>query len=304
VGVLKKYSDDRGGSLAALITFYGFLAVFPLLLLLVTIVGLLVGPNSSAEHHIVNSALSEFPVIGTSLGKSIHALHRATPLAFVVSALGLLWGSLGVTNNLQRASATLWDVPRQQQADLAHRVLRSLMLLGAIAMAVLGSAVLAGISTIGGGKATANPAAYWAYTLIGAGVVNLAAYLVAFHILAPKETPWRTLLPGTLLGGLGWTGLEALGGVLINHTLRHSSQLYGFFATVLGLVFWLSLGSQLFIYASETNVVLARHLWPRSLSEPAASASGSGSASASASASDQVEGAGGGVAAAGGSANS
>ncbi len=136
--------------MAALITFYGFLAVFPLLLLLlVTIVGLIVGPHSRAEHEIVNSALSQFPVIGQDLGSSIRAPHKPSTLAFVVSALGLLWGSLGVTNTIQRASETMWEVPRHREAALFRRVLRGLMLLGTIAVAVVGSAFLAGLSTVG-----------------------------------------------------------------------------------------------------------------------------------------------------------
>jgi YihY family inner membrane protein len=268
VAVVKKYGDDRGGSLSALVAFYGFLAVFPLLLLLVTIAGIVLGSNTEAEQRVINSALSEFPVIGDKLGASISALHRATPLAFVVSAIGLLWGSLGVTNHLQQASAIIWEVPRRKEAGLVPRVLRGLMLLGTIAAAVVGSAVLAGIATIGGGGLNTYPAAHWAYTLLGAAAVNLAAYLVALHILAPKGTPWRWLLPGTLVGGLGWTALETLGGLLISHALRHTTQLYGFFATILGLVFWISLGSQLFIYAAEANVVLARRLWPRHLDDP------------------------------------
>lgn len=270
MAVIKKYGDDRSGSLAALITFYGFLAVFPLLLLLVTIVGLLVGPRSHVEHEIVNSALSQFPVIGKELGSSIKALHRASPLAFIVSAVGLLWGSLGVTNTLQRASETMWGVPRQREARLFGRVRRGLLLLGTIAMAVVGSAFLAGFSTIGGGTLSASPAAYWAFTLIGAGVVNLGAYFLAFRILAPAVVGGRSLLAGTLMGGLGWTALETLGGFLVSHALRHTTQLYGFFAIVLGLVFWLSLGSQLFVYAGQTNVVLARHLWPRHIDDPPA----------------------------------
>jgi YihY family inner membrane protein len=266
--VVKKYGDDRGGQMAALITFYGFLAVFPLLLLLVTIVGLIVGHDSRAEHEIVNSALSQFPVIGQDLGSSIKALHKPSTLAFVVSALGLLWGSLGVTNTIQRASETMWEVPRHREAALFRRVRRGLMLLGTIAVAVVGSAFLAGLSTVGGGKLSSYPAAYWSYTLIGAGAVNLGAYLLAFRILAPSGTSWRSLLPGTLIGGVGWTALETLGGLLVSHALRHTSQLYGFFAVVLGLIFWLSLGSQLFVYAGQANVVLAKHLWPRHLSDP------------------------------------
>jgi YihY family inner membrane protein len=267
IGVFKKYGDDRGGSLAALVTFYGFLAVFPLLLLLITIAGIVLGHNSAEEERILHSALAEFPIIGDHLGASIKALHKATPLAFAVSVIGLIWGSLGVTNHLQQASAIIWDVPRQKEAGLPQRVLRGLFLLGTIAAAVLGTTIITGISTIGGGLHS-YPALFWAYTLLGAAAVNLGAYLVALHILAPKGTPWRTLLPGTLIGGLGWTLLETLGGVLIGHVLRHTSQLYGFFAYVLGLVFWLSLGSQLFLYAGETNVVLAKRLWPRHLDDP------------------------------------
>jgi uncharacterized BrkB/YihY/UPF0761 family membrane protein len=267
VAVFKKYGDDRGGALAALITFYGFLAVFPLLLLFITVVGLVLSGNPHAQEEIVHSALSEFPVIGDKLGESISALHRPTPLAFVASFIGLLWGSLGVTNHIQRASETMWGVPRHQEATTLKRVRRGLFLLGTIAAAVVGSAVLTGISTIGGSRLSTYPAAYWAYTLIGAGAVNLAAYLVAFHILAPDGTAWRTLLPGTVVGGAGWTALETVGGVLVSHSLRHTTELYGFFATVLGLVFWLSLGSQLFVYAGEVNVVLARHLWPRHLDD-------------------------------------
>ena len=268
VAVFKKYGDDRGGSLAALVTFYGFLAVFPLLLLFVTVAGMVLGSHPAAEQRVVNSALSEFPVIGDHLAASIKALHRATPLAFVVSVIGLVWGSLGVTNHLQQASATIWDVPRQKEAGFFPRVARGLLLLGTIAAAVVGSAVLAGIATIAGGRLHGSPAVYWTASLLGAAVVNLGAYLMALHILAPKSTPWRRLLAGTVIGGVGWTLLETVGGLLIGHLLKHSNQLYGFFGTVLGLVFWLSFGSQLFIYASEANVVLLRRLWPRHLDDP------------------------------------
>jgi YihY family inner membrane protein len=254
--------------LSALVAFYGFLAVFPLLLLFVTIAGIVLGSHKGAEERIVSSALSEFPVIGNKLSASITALHRASPLAFAVSVIGLLWGSLGITNHLQQASATIWSVPRSKEATLPLRVLRGLLLLGTIALAVVGSAVLAGISTIGGSSLISSPAAYWTVSLVGAAAVNLGAYLLALHILAPPGTPWRQLVPGMLIGGIGWTILETLGGLLVGHALRHTTQLYGFFATVLGLVFWISLGSQLFIYAGETNVVLAKRLWPRHLDDP------------------------------------
>jgi YihY family inner membrane protein len=267
VAVLKRYGDDRGGSLSSLLAFYGFLSLFPLLLLFVTIAGLVLGPNSPAEHRLVHSALSQFPVVGQDLQGSIRAISGAAPLAFAISLISLLWGSLGITNGLQQASATIWEVPRRRQPKLVQRVVRGLLLLGTIAIAVVGSTVLSGLSAIGGGL-RGYPAASYAVTLIGAALINFGAYLVALQILAPEGTSWRRLVPGALIGGIGWTVLQTVGVLLVGHTLKNSSQLYGFFGIVLGLVFLISLGSQLFVYAEEANVVLIRRLWPRHLNDP------------------------------------
>jgi YihY family inner membrane protein len=271
VGVVKKYGDDRGGSLSAIVTFYGFIAVFPLLLLFVTIVGIVVGRSSSAEERIVGSALSQFPVIGTHLRSNIHALSRGSPLAFAVSALGLLWGSLGITNALQLASARMWAVPRHQEPGLPARVWRGLQILGITAAAVVLSSILAGVSTFGATHLGGPRVVVRVLTIAGAAVLNVGAYLAALRILAPPATPVRRLLPGTLLGGLAWTALQAAGGYLLSHQLHRATELYGFFAIVLGMIFWLNLGSQLFLYSTEVNVVLHRHLWPRGLTDaPAA----------------------------------
>ena len=79
VAVAKKYGDDRGGSLAALVAFYGFLAVFPLLLLFVTVAGIVLGNDPAAEERIVHSALSEFPVVGDKLAENISAAAPGEP---------------------------------------------------------------------------------------------------------------------------------------------------------------------------------------------------------------------------------
>jgi YihY family inner membrane protein len=263
VGVIRKYSDDRGGQLAALVTFYGFLAVFPLLLLFVTIVSIVVGPHSHAEKEIVDSALSQFPVIGTTLRANIHALSKGQPLSFVVSFVFLLWGSLGITNALQNASARMWHVPRRSRPNLWVRIGRGLALLGIIAGAVVGSSVLAGISAFAPGHLGGH--AVQIIAIAAAAVVNMVCYLVALWILAPDDVRWRSLAPGMLVGGVGWTVLQAIGGYLIAHHLHRATELYGFFAIVLGLVFWLNLGSQLFLYSTEINVVGIRRLWPRRL---------------------------------------
>jgi uncharacterized BrkB/YihY/UPF0761 family membrane protein len=87
-------------------------------------------------------------------------------------------------------------------------------------------------------------------------------------VLTPKQIPTRQLVAGALVAGVAWQVLQAVGGFLVGHYLRHTSQVYGVFAIVLGLLFWLYLGAQLTLYAAEVNVVAARRLWPRSLLQP------------------------------------
>ena len=100
-------------------------------------------------------------------------------------------------------------------------------------------------------------------------IVNIALFAVAFRLLTPKQIAWQpAMVPGALIGGAGWTVLQYLGGVLVSHSLRNTSQEYGSFALVLGLIAFLFLAAQVCVYAAELNVVRARHLWPRSLVQP------------------------------------
>jgi len=93
-------------------------------------------------------------------------------------------------------------------------------------------------------------------------------YFLVFRVLTPKVVESRVLVPGAILGGIGWTLLLALGGYLVGHDLRNDSSTYGVFGVVLGLIACIYLGSELTIYAAELNTVLHRHLWPRGLVQP------------------------------------
>ena len=73
--VVKKFGDDRAGGLAALMAYYGFVALFPLLLLLVTLLGLALRGNESLQRRVLQSALSDFPIIGDQLRTNIHSLR-------------------------------------------------------------------------------------------------------------------------------------------------------------------------------------------------------------------------------------
>ncbi len=262
VAVVKKSDDDRAGQLAALITYYGFTAVFPLLLLLTTGLGFVLRGNAAAQRAVLDSALTDFPIIGNQLTENIHSLH-GTGAAVLVGGLGVLYGSLGVTQILQFAMAQVWNIPGVQRPGYLDRLGRGLLLFAALAVGLLLSAATAALA----GFVAPGPPAF-AAGLVGAAAVNTGLYLVCFRILTPKEIPLRQLLPGCLFAGPAWTGLQTCGGYLLAHELRHATQVYGFFGTVLGLLSWLYLGARITMYAAESNVVRSRRLWPRTLTQP------------------------------------
>lgn len=285
VAILKRNGEDRGGLYTSLITFYGFVSLFPLLLIFVTVASRILGPNSKATQDLIHSALSQIPVIGTHLEANIHALATGSLWTLVISILFLLWGSLGITSALQSASHEAWRVPRHREPNIWIRTGRGLALLGVIGFAVIITSVSAGFTTSGWLRQFSR---FIAPSLIIAGfAINIGAYLVALKILAPHDTRWRQLLSGAVLGAIGWTGIQHLGGYLLSHQLHRTTEIYGFFAIVLGLIFWLNLGARLFIYATETNVVIATHHWPRGLFEPSDAAK----ASMAAEQQDQAQGA-------------
>ena len=262
VGVVKKFGDDRGGQLAALITYYAFAAVFPLLLLLITSLGYVLHGNPAAQRAVLNSALADFPIIGNQLQDNVHSL-QGTGAAVAIGVVGLLYGSLGMTQILQFAMAQVWNIPGTERPGFFPRMGRGLLMLVALGLGLALSTATAGLVGF-----LAHGALAWIGGLIGSVAVNIGLYLVCFRILTPKEVALRQLLPGCLVAGPAWTALQTFGGILVAHQLRHSTQVYGFFGTVLGLISWLYLAAQITMYAAEANVVRARRLWPRTLMQP------------------------------------
>ncbi|MER6363259.1 YihY/virulence factor BrkB family protein [Kitasatospora sp. NPDC001527] len=262
VGVVKKYGDDRGGLLCALLTYYGFVALVPLLLLLSTVLGFVLHGHPEAQQAVVDSALADFPIIGDQLRQSTHSLQGSGP-ALVIGVLGLLYGALGVTQVLQHAMAEIWNVPGVRRPGYFPRLARGLLLFavlgGGLVLTTAGAALVG--TTLGGLPARIG-------ALVVSALLNSALCLACFRVLTPKDVPTRALWPGCLLAGPLFTALQAFGSLLVAHQLRHAGQVYGFFATVIGLLSWLYLTAQITVYAAETDVVLARRLWPRSLLQP------------------------------------
>jgi YihY family inner membrane protein len=258
VAVIKKSSDDRGRNLAALLAYYGFLALFPLLLVLATVLGF-VG-NARLAKSVVGTTLQQFPVIGTQIGEnSTQPLHGSV-LALVVGLLGLLYGALGVTRAAQQTMAQVWNVPEIARPRWLERTWRGLIALVGAGVAVSVSTLLSGLATVAGHSWVLRIGT----TVLAAGWMVLV-YLGAFRLLTPRKSTTRELLPGAIIGGVAYTALLTVGTALVQHRLRRAEALYGQFAFTLGLIGWLYLVAQLTVYAAQVNVVRDRHLWPRSL---------------------------------------
>ncbi len=266
-GVIKKFGDDAAGSLAALIAYYGFVAVFPLLLVFVTVLGLFAG-SSSFAHSLENSALAQFPVIGNQLKANVHALHAGSAVGLTVGILVALYGSLGVSQAGQRAMAEVWNIPGVRRPGFFPRLIRSLAFLLVLVIAVLVTTGISSLSTFGVHLALFHNFGFKVGIQVVVVLANVGVYWLAFRILTPASVGTRELLVGAVIGGVGWTILQGAGVYLVGHNLRHASEVYGSFATVLGLLAWLYLASELSVYAAEVNVVLKNRLWPRSIVQP------------------------------------
>ncbi|MEU3562466.1 YihY/virulence factor BrkB family protein [Kitasatospora sp. NPDC006786] len=262
LGVIKKYGDDRGGLHAALITYYGFLALIPLLLLLSTVLGFVLHGSPGAQQSVLNSALADFPIIGDQLRQNVHSL-QGSGFALAVGMLFMLYGALGIAQVLQHAMAEIWNVPGVRRPGYWPRLVRSLLLL-----LVLGSGLVLGTGAASVVAASLGGPAARIGGLIVSALLNAALCLACFRVLTPRTIPTRALWPGCAVAGPLFTVLQAFGSLLVVHELRHAGQVYGFFATVIGLLSWLFLAAEITVYAAETNVVLARRLWPRSLLQP------------------------------------
>ncbi|MCL4422287.1 MAG: YihY/virulence factor BrkB family protein [Actinobacteria bacterium] len=259
LAVMKKMSDDNLGSQAALITYYGLFALFPLLLLLTTILGFALEGHPGFQQAVLHSALANFPIIGSQLRHNVHSLS-GSGLALVVGILGTLYGTLGIGETAQSAVNTVWNVPYKDWPGFVMSRLRGLAILALLAAGVLSSTALAALGT-----EVLHGAPTRLLALLGSIGVDLGLYLAAFMILTAKKLPWRDVLPGAAVATLFWEGLQVLGSWYVSRELSHASSTYGFFAIVIALMSWIYLAAELTLIAAEINVVHLYRLWPRSL---------------------------------------
>ena len=261
-GVIKKYGDDNGGVLAGNLAHSAFVSVFPLLLILVTVLVQVAASSPVLREQVLSAVGSQFPAIGKTLVGQIKVMHRSSVISLVVGLLVLVWGATGLAQAGLFTMEQVWNLPGPARPGYLPRLARCVAFLVVLAVGLAVSTLLTGLVSYGHhalglrilAQALAVPA-------------NVGLYLASFRALTPKGIPARSLVPGAVAGGIAWTVLQVFGTFIVHHYL-HTPSAYGIFATVLILLAWIYLGVQVTVYAAEVNVVLTRRLWPRTIVQP------------------------------------
>jgi YihY family inner membrane protein len=260
VAIFVRYREDRGREYGALLSYYGFVSLFPLLLVLVTMLGIVLDDHADLRRRILDTVYERIPVIGTQLRESTSSIP-SSGVALLVGVVVSLWAGLAVVRRAQDALNLQWGVPWFRRPGLLERSARALGALFVVGVGVL-------VATAATNVAAFLPELAGPGRLIGAllaVIVNVAVLTVAYRVLIRSNLAWRTLLPGGVLGGVMLWFLQLVGGEYVARVILDASDVYGTFAVMFGLLVWIALLARVTLLAGEVNVVLAKRLWPRTV---------------------------------------
>ena len=266
LAVIYKFFDDQGNYLAATLTYYAFIAIFPLLLLASSIFGFFLQGNPELQDQVLNSALATFPIIGDQLGRPEGLQGSAS--AVVVGALAATYGALGLGVSIQNSLAVVWAVPRNSRPNPILLRVKSLFLLVFAGIAVLGISIF---SAVGANTEMLSDQFNMTIRLL----IQLATVIIVGLVLvglfrfarAPSPQKMRTA-PGAFTVAVLWQGLQYLGTLYATNVLTGPSTLNKTFGLVLGLIGIIYIAATMAVLGMQVNVVLARRLWPRALLTP------------------------------------
>jgi YihY family inner membrane protein len=262
VGVWSKFNDDQAGNLAALIAYYAFAALFPLLLVLVTVLDIVLKNDPALRDTLLNSALSQYPVIGPQIKSSLGSIP-GSGLPLVIGLVFLLLGARGVAGAMQNAMYEVWGIKKEQRPGFPWSQLWAIALVLTVGIGFIVTTFLSGLA--GGAGHVLNGAVTHVGAVVISLILNVGVFWLSFKIATAWQVPWRELRTGSALAAVCWQILQVVGGYVVSHQLHRASELYGTFGVVLGLLAWLFLQAEVTLYAAEADVVLARRLWPRSV---------------------------------------
>jgi len=259
-GVYKKYSEDEVGKKAALLTYYGFLSLFPLLLLIATTISIFTANDPQAQATATNTIARYIPAIGDQLYSHIHSINK-NGFALIAALLFTIYGARGAVENFRESAKNIWHEPKKNDS-LAKNILRSLIIL------FVGTIGLISASVITGYVASAGSGLVFKILSVLANIFVLFwVFIFILKTSIDRKISIKKIRLAALLSSIGLVLLQIIGGVLLAHQLKTLDTLYSVFALPLGLMFWIYLQSQVVYVAVVVAAVNSKKLWPRAIDQ-------------------------------------
>jgi YihY family inner membrane protein len=252
VETLDGWRRHISGRNASVLAFFGFLSIFPLLLVATTVLGFVLEDNPDLQQRIIDGALDDIPVLGQTLSENPASLNGNIWALLIGLALAL-WSATKAFVALQGAQDDVWEVhvdDRNALPKVRGKALLGLLIIGG---AQIGSIVITTLVT-----AADLPNAGRILLTAATILINIAVIFAMFKYLVSASLTWRMVWPGAIIGGLAFTLLQQFGTMIVKRITDNASVTYGQFALVLGLVTWLSLLAIATLMSCEFNAALAR----------------------------------------------
>lgn len=266
LAIVYKFVDDQSGYLAAVITYYAFIAIFPLMLIGSSILGFVLQGHPDLQQRILTSALAQFPIIGDQIGRPEGI--RGSTSAVVIGTITALYGVIGLGQATHNAINVSWAIPRNSRLNPIVSRLRSLVWIVGAGFALVFIAVISSLGShldvlgrnLGSGL-------HWLAPVLFV-VINALVLALMMRLSTPRRERLRDLLPGAAFIAVLWQLLQVLGGVYVEHVIKKANQMNAVFALVLGLFALVYIATVLAMLGLEINVVLVKRLYPRALLTP------------------------------------
>ena len=243
-----RYQADGGDRLAAAVTFYWFLSLFPILLLAIALLGYVYG-DAAPQH--VTSALSGY--LPDQLVKTIgDTLVHAKGKAGVIGLVGLLLSGLGWVDGLREAIRSIWHQNVKAGNFIVRKLVDVLVLAGLFAT-IAASVVITGATTAATGYVIdllnlSDTAVATVFTQVLAyalsAVADTALFLYMFTRLPRVSQPVKKVLKAAVFGAIGFEVIKFAGAFYVARTTSKGQATYGAFAVVVGLLLFLNLISR------------------------------------------------------------
>jgi uncharacterized BrkB/YihY/UPF0761 family membrane protein len=261
--VFKRYGEDHGGWLGSLISYYGFFSLYPLLVVFATVATWVFKDRPETLQRVLEALWSKLPfatgALTAEVEEQVRSLDGQGPV-LLLSLFVTLWGGVGVVRVLQDTVNSMWGVPRYRRPGFLSKLGRGLVIIGMLGLGVIGTAVVAGITVALDLPILAAVAAAVANVTVSAGIA-----IALYRIVIGTSVRTAEIVPGALITAVGSYVVTLVGGLYVKYVITRLTGVFGPFATTIGLLAYVSLIVQTFVFGTEVNVVRARSLWPRAM---------------------------------------